>query len=219
MLKFRLDKRLVVDSTLFGVLLTLFIVAADLLGLLNPLELWLYDQRALRCQHWTPPPTDKLVHVDIDDAALESIGRWPWHRTVVADIIDEINLAKPKAVALDVLFSEPQDDEWRRLPNKQFVEIKHDKNLADALRRLDLSLLGASLPFVRETVSPVYADVRRILGQNPMLDEAHVAATLRTRGTRLPNLDDLVRQDFYLARGEAIFERIELAGDELPPKD
>ena len=77
-------------------------------GGLGALENWLYDHRALYFQHFTPPPTDRLVHLDIDDAALETIGRWPWPRSTLADIVDEVRLAGADVLALDVIFREPQ---------------------------------------------------------------------------------------------------------------
>ena len=104
----RHERRLLIDCLGIGVALTLFVVAADAFGMLHRLDDFLYDLRARTCQRFTPTPTDTLVHVDIDDSALETIGRWPWPRATVAKILDEIRLAAPKAVEMDVLFTEPQ---------------------------------------------------------------------------------------------------------------
>src|SRR3712207_5041617 len=105
----RFERRILVDSLIIGELLTLVVIAADLGGLLANLENWLYDLRARACQRFTPPPTDTLVHLDIDDRALEVIGAWPWPRSRLAEILDEVRLAGPKTVALDILFAEAQD--------------------------------------------------------------------------------------------------------------
>ena len=83
-------------------------VLLDAAGVLRSLEWWLYDKRAATCQYFTPPPSSQIVHLDIDDEALEAVGPWPWRRSTLAGIFDEINAANPKAVAVDVLFSEPQ---------------------------------------------------------------------------------------------------------------
>ena len=123
---FRINRRIVADSTLIGVLLTLLVAAADAAGLLAHLERWFYDQRARYCQVFMPLPTDRLVHVDIDDAALEAVGRWPWDRAVLAEILDEIALAKPRVIGLDVLLSEPQELRWRQLPDGKFEKVDHD---------------------------------------------------------------------------------------------
>lgn len=53
------------------------------------------------------PPRNKVVVVEIDNAALESYGRWPWHRDLTAVLIDRAFEAGAKAVGLDMVFSEP----------------------------------------------------------------------------------------------------------------
>lgn len=62
-----------------------------------------------------PQPRDDIVIVAIDDASLQSVGRWPWNRAVHAQLIERIAAQHPKALGVDVLFSEPdglrpQDD-------------------------------------------------------------------------------------------------------------
>src|SRR5437667_2799663 len=104
----RHERRLFNFSLLVGASLTLAIVLVDALGWLDQVENSLYDLRARYCQHCTPPPTDKLVHLDIDDKALDVIGSYPWPRRKMAQIFDEIRLAGPKAVEMDIFYAEPQ---------------------------------------------------------------------------------------------------------------
>jgi serine phosphatase RsbU (regulator of sigma subunit) len=47
------------------------------------------------------------VIVAIDERALDARGQWPWPRTLVAELIDAINTARPAAVGVDLLFVEP----------------------------------------------------------------------------------------------------------------
>lgn len=54
-----------------------------------------------------PAARDDIVIVAIDDASLQSVGRWPWRRSVHAQLIDRIAAQQPKALGVDVLFSEP----------------------------------------------------------------------------------------------------------------
>src|ERR1035441_3185367 len=70
-------------------------------GYLTPFEHLLYNERGVHCQWFMPPPTKELVHLDIDDTALAQVGRWPWSRTVLAEILDEIRLTGPKVLAMD----------------------------------------------------------------------------------------------------------------------
>ena len=45
--------------------------------------------------------------VAIDDASLAGIGQWPWPRTVLARMVDQLTAMGAKVVAFDVVLSEP----------------------------------------------------------------------------------------------------------------
>ncbi|MFN3955746.1 MAG: CHASE2 domain-containing protein [Pararhodobacter sp.] len=58
--------------------------------------------------------------VDIDDASLERLGQWPWPRDVIAALIEALSAQGAVAIALDIVFAEPDRgsprhvfDEWR----------------------------------------------------------------------------------------------------------
>ncbi|MBI3018578.1 MAG: CHASE2 domain-containing protein [Deltaproteobacteria bacterium] len=48
-----------------------------------------------------------IVIVAIDDKSIEKFGRWPWNRTVLAEGLQKMAQAKPKLIAFDMVFSEP----------------------------------------------------------------------------------------------------------------
>ena len=50
---------------------------------------------------------ERTVVVDIDDLSLAAVGQWPWPRYRMATLIEAIAAAKPAAIGIDVLFSEP----------------------------------------------------------------------------------------------------------------
>ena len=54
------------------------------------------------------PADPSIVIIAIDDRSLSAIGRWPWTRTVHAALIDRLSQSRPRAVAYDVLFTEPE---------------------------------------------------------------------------------------------------------------
>jgi CHASE2 domain-containing sensor protein/signal transduction histidine kinase len=59
---------------------------------------------------WTrPAPADVLI-VAIDDASIDAIGRWPWKRSVHATLLERLAAARPRAVLLDLVLSEPDPD-------------------------------------------------------------------------------------------------------------
>ena len=102
----RNERKLLFRTIVMGVLLTLVVILLDGLsfGPILKLEEVLYDYRARDCQFFTPPPTDRIVHLDIDDPSLAEIGAYPWQRTKFAEIVDEVNLAGAKLLGMDIIF-------------------------------------------------------------------------------------------------------------------
>ena len=69
------------------------------------LENLVFDQY----QRWFPRPYtfDQPVRiVDIDDESIHLLGRWPWPRQTMADLVDKLAKANVAAIGFDVLFSE-----------------------------------------------------------------------------------------------------------------
>ncbi|MGE3772316.1 MAG: CHASE2 domain-containing protein [Gammaproteobacteria bacterium] len=50
---------------------------------------------------------DPVLVVEIDDRSLREIGPWPWPRARIAQLVERLIVARPAAIALDVLFVEP----------------------------------------------------------------------------------------------------------------
>lgn len=57
------------------------------------------------------PTSGRVVIVDVDEASLAAVGQWPWSRSTMADLIDGLRQAGAAAIALDVMFAEPQRDQ------------------------------------------------------------------------------------------------------------
>src|SRR4051794_36753187 len=55
-----------------------------------------------------PPP---IRVVEIDDASIAKLGRWPWPRARLAEMIEKISNAGAAVVALDILLYDPGDAE------------------------------------------------------------------------------------------------------------
>lgn len=55
-------------------------------------------------------PTRQVVVVAIDHKSIKEIGRWPWSREVTARLIEQLAQYGAKVTALDIVFSEQQDD-------------------------------------------------------------------------------------------------------------
>src|ERR1700676_3754625 len=68
--------------------------------------LQLYSKNWLTRARGPLPVPDDIAIVAIDEASLARFGRYPWRRNLTAQMLDHLAAAHPKAIALDVLFSE-----------------------------------------------------------------------------------------------------------------
>jgi serine phosphatase RsbU (regulator of sigma subunit) len=130
-----------------GMAVAVIFTAAILLpdpGPLPPLRVWAFDTYQARL-----PRTrvlDPAVIVAVDDQSLRRIGQWPWSRDVLARLIDRIAERQPAAIAVDMLFTEPDRSSPDRLADylssrdralaKRLSELRpNDDILAESLTR------------------------------------------------------------------------------------
>src|SRR5579859_1029256 len=68
----------------------------------------------------------------IDDASLNRYGRWPWKRSMLARIVRAASAERPKALGLDILLSEAEDE-------------SDDRELAQALKAAGNAVLVSKI--------------------------------------------------------------------------
>jgi adenylate cyclase len=80
---------------------------------LQRLEFNLYDQHfKIRGPR---PVAAPITIVTIDEASLKVVGRWPWSRTILADLVRRLTEAGAAVIAFDVLFNEPEPGAERQV--------------------------------------------------------------------------------------------------------
>lgn len=134
------------------------------------------------------------VIVAIDEASLQRFGQWPWPRTLVAKLFDRIAAARPAAIGVDILFSEPDrlSPEWLapsvaeadpRLAERLARLPHHDATLAASIRAAPvvLGIAGVEVGAVSET-APITPSLQR----NP-----HTFRMLRRYPTALRSLPEI----------------------------
>jgi len=154
-----------------------------------------------------------VVIAAIDDKSLEAIGRWTWSRSVIAKLVTRLRQGGAKAVAIDLLFADPESDpekqkirelitEYTRLglletkPENQaffskMVEIAeetdHDTILAEAIRNAK----NIILPMVFVLSEPIPAEI-----PEPILPISELAKAASRIGfvNVLPDPDGAVRR-------------------------
>ncbi len=122
----RVAERLKGKMVLFAIslLVTLAVVLCYWIGVpfLNLMELRSLD---LRFRHRGPvEPGPYVVMMNIDELALDKIGRWPWPRTKVGEVIEKLSDAGARVVAMDIVFSEPDVNSSLKLVKKLGREVE-----------------------------------------------------------------------------------------------
>ena len=149
------------------------------------LELMLYDVRMGLLAE--PETGSSIVLVDIDERSIKEIGRWPWPRSYIAEGLAKIQAGSPKAVGLNIIFTEPQEDpglaEMRRLEqlyqslsldqatngplfhtrfNEAMARLEYDNTLAKVIAGMDNVVMLST--FLRaEVAAPQPDDVEQAL--------------------------------------------------------
>lgn len=120
--------------------------ALTLLALLQVLGIWsvplvreleaeLYDMRL----RFSMPHTldERVVIIDVDERSLARLGQWPWDRSRIARLVDElIGRQQVAALGLDLVFAEPDGrSPLAQLQGLTRGELRGDPALADWLAR------------------------------------------------------------------------------------
>jgi adenylate cyclase len=91
------------SSAVALLVLALFFLAP---GFLKNLEGQLYDLHFFL--RGARPADDGVVIVAVDEKSLARVGRWPWPRSRMADLVRRLSDGGAKAIGLDILLSEPE---------------------------------------------------------------------------------------------------------------
>jgi hypothetical protein len=107
----------------FGVVVSVVMLILGNGELLQGLERKAYDM-GVGSRH--ARPSDKVAVIAIDKPSLDNIGRWPWSREIMADMVDKLAAAKAKVIATTVFYSEPQRDQGLAYINKLIEPVRRD---------------------------------------------------------------------------------------------
>lgn len=168
------------------------------------------------------PPAKDILIVVIDEKSINEIGRWPWRRDVDATLLDNISRDKPKAIGIDIMFTERETPET-------------DARLAESIKRAGNVVLATrfDVPEGRNVTSvpkdvpdflwdSAFMEVKSVKGiawkkfalkpesVMPSLPEFSTAATLGHAYT-LQDIDGSIRSDIlYLNFGDDCYPHFAL---------
>lgn len=159
-----------------------------------------------------------LVIVDIDEDSLRKVGQWPWPRTILATLVDNLTAAGVATIAFDVTFPEADRTSPQWLVDAAGSELSpatqaellaqpsNDTRFADSLRKSRVVLgMTVSDREVAESDLPIETPVakggnpcslvekkyRGVIGNLPELD---TAASGRGDFSLEPDWDGVVRR-------------------------
>ncbi|WKZ39567.1 MAG: adenylate/guanylate cyclase domain-containing protein [Anaerolineales bacterium] len=131
------------------VILLLIIQAAALLpGVTTPLESLEYSTRDFLMRLRGPQTSsDDIVIVAIDDFSFQWTGyQWPWSRSYLAEIVDQINAGGAKVVGVDILLFEPDADPGGdEAFSEALGESQYAINILQITRRTDQQFTSQTL--------------------------------------------------------------------------
>jgi len=165
-------------------------------------------------QRGASPASSEVVIVAVDDRSIAELGRWPWPRARMAELIDRIAAAGPAVVGFDLVQSELSDDSAAGGRQSRAAE-GGDALLVDAVRRTENAVLGYFFELGRggqeapqgESVYPIVRRDREGVGESRV---PHAVAITRN----LPDLDAAARaRGFFnfLPDSDGLYRRAPMA--------
>jgi eukaryotic-like serine/threonine-protein kinase len=155
-----------------GAVITLFFLFITFTGVLDftdPIEMKSFDLRARLAAPDSRNPDIELVVITDDD--LSELGRFPWSRDIIARCIHNLSLAGARVIALDILFSEPEEaagletvkalkEKYEALGLEQEIPGRSFyRRLTEAVKDLDNDAkLQTAIKEAGNVVLPVYFD-------------------------------------------------------------
>jgi adenylate cyclase len=169
------------------ILAVAWLVESQWLHAIAPLQTRLSDVMVANHALRSTPDRD-IVIVDIDERSLAEmsprVGRWPWPRSMHAELIEAIERQQPRAIVFDILFSDPdmmrpQDDAYlfevvRATSNTYFPMLVLEDN-AQATR-IPLAQYGGRLGIVPGPSADPNASVTLLLPLIPMVETGRIGA-------------------------------------------
>lgn len=119
----------ILHGALIALSVALIVNLGFYLGLFDGMELKAFDMRA---KYNSKQPSSDVAIILVDEASLRGmnpiVGRWPWPRSVHADVVEFLAMSGAKAVLFDILFTENE----RVFGTPKGVLAPSDKSLVES---------------------------------------------------------------------------------------
>jgi diguanylate cyclase (GGDEF)-like protein len=123
-------------TILIGIMVTASVMTLTAQKFFEPMEARSIDWRFTRRAHWASASAEQdpdLMIVQVSPDCLEKIGKWPWPRDVLANLISRIAAGSPRVIGVDIQFFENDPDHTK------------DQKLAKAIAQAGNVVLASDL--------------------------------------------------------------------------
>ncbi|MDT8287567.1 MAG: serine/threonine-protein kinase, partial [Elusimicrobiales bacterium] len=196
-------KKFFFSDILWGSLLTLTAFFFYFTGSgIETMELKFYDMRA--SMRAAAVSSQDIAIIEIDDESISRIGRWPWPRSRMAEMLVLLSTptARPSAIGLNVLFSEPEKNADLDLASRiawKYAELREAKKIKETTKESEFldflaqarseadndAKLSLAISTAANVALPLYFDVGEVLSKPPAEPEwltAFAAPVSRAEG-------------------------------------
>jgi CHASE2 domain-containing sensor protein len=134
-------------------------------GIYNSTYDWLMQNRL-----GAPLPDKEIVIIDIDEASLRelsgTLGRWPWPRRVMGEMVEALETQGAKAIVLDILFgspdlADPKSDQYLARVLAQYRNVYVPALMLNDLDAKPIKL--ANVPFAEKALPEAGDDERAVI--------------------------------------------------------
>lgn len=162
----------------------------------------------------TEPADERLLIVAIDETDLQKAEKWPLPDAVIAQVLQKLNAAKPRAIGIDIYRDLPVQpghnqllQAYKSIPNLIGIEKLADQNSSGVLPPPELSKLD-QVGF-NNVVLDADGKVRRALLYGTTATKVHESYALKLALIYLKEADitpqPAVENPMYLQLGKAVF--------------
>lgn len=185
---------LLTDS-LIALALTIMILLAGIISW-SPIEEMEYRLYDFGSQLREKSPASPIAIIAIDDQSINGIGRWPWPRSRIAQVVDFLQQAEAKVIGVDIIYSE-SDLSQGLLEIRNIIKGMEENSglqrsallntLKESEKRLDNdAILAASLAEAKKVVLPLYFSLGRVAGGGANVPDYLKQNSLAVSGSQEP---------------------------------
>ena len=151
-------------------------------------------------------PSDRIAVIAIDDQSIQNLGRWPWPRTLHAQLVDKLRAGGAKVIGSTVFYSETEQDSGAAV-------------IADLAKTLQSSSLTTQIPAEIDSFNIMLQDTARhdraVAGIAKAYRESSLATEYSKNIEALSAKLDAARKT--LAADNSLAQSFTAAGDVLLP--